>query len=247
MTATLAEHLSAAPFTLAMSSGFFGFFAHAGVLLALEECGLLPSRVGGASAGALVAGLWASGRAAAEIADELRRLRRDDFWDPGVGPGLLRGALFRRMLEETLRARDFERCRVPCFASVYDVLARRVEVETTGELAPALVASCAVPGLFHPVVSRGRLLVDGGVADRPGLRGVAPGERTLFHHLASRSPWRSERAMAVPRRQGMVSFVVHGLPRLGPFRLADGPAALSRARDATRQALRARVTEVIEI
>lgn len=247
MSPTLGEHLAAAPFTLAMSSGFFGFFAHAGMLLALEEAGLKPSRIGGSSAGALVAGLWASGRGGRELHDELVRLRREDFWDPGVGPGLLRGALFRRKVEQTLGVREFERCRAPCFVSVYDVVRRRVDVETAGELAPALAASCAVPGLFHPVVTGGRVLVDGGVSDRPGLRGVEPGERTLFHHLASRSPWRGAESMRVPRRAGMVALVIHRLPRLGPFRLGDGPAAHARARDATHRALGARVSEIIEV
>lgn len=244
---TLREHLAAAPFTLAMSSGFFGFFAHAGMLRALEQAGLAPSRVGGASAGALVAGLWASGRSAEELGIELACLRREDFWDPGLGAGLLRGRLFRRKLEETLAVREFEQCRVPCFASVYDVVGRRVHVEESGALAPALVASCAVPGLFHPVVDRRRVLVDGGVADRPGLSGVLPGERTLFHHLASKSPWRGDESMRVPRRRGMVSLVIHRLPRLGPFRLADGPAAFERARDAAARALDAPVTEVVEV
>ena len=40
---TLREWLAQGPFTLAMSSGFFGFFAHAGVLLALREAGLAPA------------------------------------------------------------------------------------------------------------------------------------------------------------------------------------------------------------
>ncbi|MCC6648302.1 MAG: patatin-like phospholipase family protein [Polyangiaceae bacterium] len=230
-----------------MSSGFFGFFAHAGVLLALEDAGLAPARVGGSSAGALVAGLWASGRSAAELRDELARLRREDFWDPGLGAGLLRGERFRHKLEQTLGARSFERCRAPCFVSVFDLVRRQVDVETSGEVAPALVASCAVPGLFHPVRRGRRLLVDGGVADRPGLRGVAPGERVLLHHLASRSPWRREQELVVPRRAGMVSLVIHGLPRLGPFRLGDGGAALERAREGARRALDAELAELHEI
>ena len=53
---TLRTWLTEAPFTLGMSSGFFGFFAHAGVLAALEEQGLTPRAVAGSSAGALVTG-----------------------------------------------------------------------------------------------------------------------------------------------------------------------------------------------
>ena len=51
---TLRDWLAGKPFTLVMSSGFFGFFAHAGVVSVLEEQGLRPARIAGSSAGALV-------------------------------------------------------------------------------------------------------------------------------------------------------------------------------------------------
>ena len=37
----------AEPFTLGLSAGFFGFYAHAGLVVALEEAGLRPARVAG--------------------------------------------------------------------------------------------------------------------------------------------------------------------------------------------------------
>ncbi len=154
---TLREWLAEGPYTLVMSSGFFGFFAHAGVVSVLEEEGLPPARVCGSSAGALVGGLWAAGLPAARIREELLALRREHFWDVRPGLGLLRGALFRQRLEA---------------------------------LAPAIHASCALPVLFQPVRIEGRLYLDGGVLDRPGLAGAPDGGRVLYHHLTSRSPWR---------------------------------------------------------
>src|SRR5947209_13663229 len=91
----LRDWLAEAPFSLALSAGFFGFFAHAGFISALEDAGLVPDSVTGSSAGALVGGLWASGTPAARIEAELRPLRREHFWDPAPGFGLLRGRLFR--------------------------------------------------------------------------------------------------------------------------------------------------------
>ena len=55
---TLRRWLSEGPFTLDMSSGFFGFFAHAGVVSVLEEEQLFPARVSGSSAGALIGGTF---------------------------------------------------------------------------------------------------------------------------------------------------------------------------------------------
>lgn len=236
---TLRQWLAAEPFALAMSSGFFGFFAHCGVLTVLEEQGLAPSRVAGSSAGALVTGAWAAGLDAGRLAEELLRLERAHFWDPAPGAGLLAGRLFRARLEALLPTRDLEGCRVPVAVSVYDLARRRVRVLSKGPIAPALHASCAVPLLFHPVRHAGAWLVDGGVADRPGLAGLADAPRVLFHHLASRSPWRrrGSPALAVPTRVGLTTLVVDDLPRVGPFRLEAGARAFEAARRATHIAL----------
>ena len=239
MPVTLRAWLAEGPFTLAMSSGFFGFFAHAGMLSALEEAGLVPERVAGSSAGALVAGLWAAGLDAAELEAELVRLRREDFWDPAPGLGLLRGRRFRAHLDALLPVNDFAACRAPLSVSVFDLLARATRVLDRGELAPAIQASCSLPVLFQPTWHHGRPLLDGGVLDRPGLHGVPHGRRVLHHHLASRSPWRSERdpSLVPPRRDALVALVLDDLPRSGPFRLSDGVRALGAARAAARRAL----------
>jgi NTE family protein len=236
---TLREWLRAEPFALTMSSGFFGFFAHAGVLAVLEDEGLLPARLSGSSAGALVAGTWAAGLDAAVLARELLSLRREDFWDPRPGVGLLAGRLFRARLHALLPARRFADCRAPLALSVYDLVRRRTRVLDDGEVAAAIHASCAIPVLFQPVWHAGGLLVDGGVMDRPGLAGMPAPQRVLYHHLASRSPWRRKGspALALPARPGLLSLVLEDLPRVGPFRLPVGAQAFERARAATRRAL----------
>jgi NTE family protein len=235
---SLREHLAEEPFTLALSSGFFGFFAHAGLVSALDEAGLVPAALTGSSAGALVAGAWASGRSGDDLATHLLRLRRADFWDPAPGLGLLRGGRFQSLLEETLLAPTFAECRAPLSVSVYDVAARKTVVLSAGPLASAIRASCTFPGLFQPTWHEGRAYLDGGIADRPGLLGAPPG-RVLFHHLASRSPWRKAGAssLAIPERAGLVALVLGRLPRLGPFRLEDGIHAYTLARARARRAL----------
>ena len=239
MGMTLAKWLEAEPFTLTMSSGFFGFFAHTGVLLALEERGLLPQRVTGSSAGALVTGLFAAGLSAQHLRAELLALRRSDFWDPGLGAGLLRGERFARKLEALLPVRTFSECRIPYAASVFDVKSRTTRVLNEGSLAVAIRASCTLPLLFQPVWHEGRPLLDGGIEDRPGLLAVPEGERVLYHHLASRSPWRrrASPSLAIPARSGLTALVLPDLPRVGPFRLQAGRAAFDAAYNRASAAL----------
>jgi NTE family protein len=236
---TLREWLAAGPYTLAMSSGFFGFFAHAGVVSVLEDEGLSPARICGSSAGALVGGLWAAGLPAALIREQLLALRREQFWDVRPGLGLLRGARFRERLDELAPAATIEGCRVPLAVSVYDMQARGTAVLRSGELAPAIHASCALPFLFQPVRIGGRFYLDGGVLDRPGLAGAGEGERVLHHHLTSRSPWRrrDSPALRVPDRPLLQAMALTGIPRLGPFRLERGREAIERAAEGARREL----------
>lgn len=236
---TLHHWLTAEPFTLTMSAGFFGFFAHAGVLAALEEAGLAPQAVTGSSSGALVTAAWAAGRGAAELRERLLALERADFWDPAPGLGLLRGRLMRQQLADLLGVADMRDCRVPVALSVYDARARQTVVWRTGSLVEAVYASCAFPFLMQPLVKDGRLYWDGGILDRPGLAGTAAGERVLYHHIASRSPWRGQKsdALRLPQRPNTASLALHNLPRSGPSKLHTGPRIYALAREGALRAL----------
>ena len=236
---TLRDWLREAPFTLAMSSGFFGFFAHCGVLHALEEEGILPARAAGSSAGALITGAWAAGVEAARLRDELLSLHRKDFWDLGFGLGLLKGKLFQERLERLLPVHTFAECRIPLSLSLYDLRQRTTAIRQEGALIPAIQASCAFPFLFQPVRIEDGLFLDGGIADRPGLQGVPFEERIFFHHLASRSPWRRRQspALRLPQRPHLAALILHNLPRVSPFRLERGQIAYERAYQAAHTAL----------
>lgn len=236
---TLREWLREGDFALAMSSGFFGFYAHAGALTALEDAGFAPSAMAGSSAGALVTGLRAGGVSPDGIRRELEGLRREHFWDPAPGLGLLRGRRFRERLDALVGARALADCAVPYAPSVYDLRALRTRVLTAGPLAAAIHASCALPGLFQPVWIDGRPLSDGGIADRPGIEGAPPGARVLHHHLASRSPWRRRGSASIlpPRREGLVAVSAEGITRVNPFALDRGMTAFRQAKEAMRRAL----------
>jgi NTE family protein len=239
---TVSDWLDEAPFTLSLSAGFFGFYAHTGVLLALEERGHVPARLTGSSAGALVAAAYAAGRTPAELAEELARLERAHFWDPFPGPGLLRGRKFHRKLEEVFPARRLEEVERPLAISVYDLLGRRTIVHSeTGCLHSAVRASCAVPGLFWPVRVEGRWSWDGGLKDPCGLAGVEDDERVLLHNLSSEGPG------VIPARDAQVAFMLDDLPQVSPFKLHEGPRALEDARERTRRLLDLEVSPVIRL
>ena len=231
--------LRAEPFTLAMSSGFFSFFAHTGMLTALLEEDCIPAKITGSSAGALVGAGWASGHDLETLHQSLFSLKKADFWDPGFGFGLLKGQRFRENLAATLKVHSFEECRVPLNLSVYDIVRGETEVLKTGDLVAAVYASCAVPLLFQPAKIQGRYYLDGGIKDRPALASVVPGERLLYHHIKSRSPWRRKNssALQIPQRENMQVIALDDIPRVGPDQLAQGREAFSVAYAGTKAKL----------
>jgi NTE family protein len=248
----LEEWLRLEPFTLAMSSGFFGFFAHCGFLKALDEAGLAPQAISGSSAGGMAGAAFAAGLSPDALRDVLFRTRRQDFWDPGFGFGLLRGARMQRVLEEILPVASIEACKIPVSISVFDVKSRSTEVVERGNLATAIRATCAVPAMFQPVWlsvkgENPRPKLDGGILDRPGLAGVPVGTRTLYHHLGSRSPWRTSKQVAPVTRENQITLVFEALPRVGPFKLEVGQAAYVSALEKTRRALQHMVSPIVRV
>jgi NTE family protein len=237
---TLAAWLSGQPFSLTLSAGFFGFFAHTGLMLALEEAGLAPVRLSGASAGALVAGLWAAGLPAFALAEELIALERHHFWDPRPGLGLLAGGKFRQRLAGILPVQRLEACPRKVIVVVHDILARRPVGLEVGDLAAAIHASCALPPLFHPVKIEGRYYTDGGWSDREALSPLPAGTRVLYHHIVNCSPFHlpwERRAMDWPSRDGLTTLAIAGLDEIGPFSLARGRKIIASAHAAARLAL----------
>ena len=159
---------------LVLSSGFFGFFHHAGVLLSLHHAGIVPTRLAGNSAGALVGGLLASGLSPEEIRDVLQTLRREDFWDAHFpfgesGFSLLAGNRFQAVLGRYLKAHTFESCSIPLTTGVFDMDTGRMVYLETGSLIQAVYASSAVPYLFQPAVIDGHRYWDGGFAEKTPL------------------------------------------------------------------------------
>ncbi len=187
------------PLVAVMSSGFFGFFGHAGFLQALEDLGVAPDAYAGASSGALVAAYAAGGLAPARMLELFQQISRRDFWDPlppsallksvlrgGRGQtGYLRGLAFQRLLEKSLPCPTFEACAKGCLMVALDLAGQGRALLTSGPLAPAVRASGAVPMLFAAVELDGGLLVDGGLVDKAPMAAAVRhfGARSLLVHL----------------------------------------------------------------
>ncbi len=152
---------------LALGSGSARGWAHIGVIRALEDRGVRPDIVCGSSVGALVGAAYASGHL-----DQLEEWVTGLAWTTVVRlmdltwrGGLIRGTrlftLFRTLFED----RDIAELPIPYGAVATELDSGRELWLRSGKVLEAVRASCAMPGLFTPVLRDGAVLVDGGLVN----------------------------------------------------------------------------------
>ena len=208
---TLAENLKNKQTAIAFASGFFGFFHHAGVLAALTGSGIYPRRITGTSAGAIVAGMYASGMEPDAICKSLLKIKRSDFQDLHFpftpnGFSFLAGNKFMATLADILPVHSFEACKIPCSTGVYDLKQGRVHYINKGSLLKGICASCAVPYMFAPVTIDGRIYWDGGFAEKTPLAPLMDDdniETVIISYLPPRETRQKD------NKRGIGSFLPH--------------------------------------
>lgn len=170
---------------LTLGGGGVRGLAHVGVLEVLDELGLEPCIISGTSMGAVIGALYASGlsgRAIRELIHSHAVLKSDSWpdlfkkksellkWvdafslDLGSG-GLINTDKFISYLFSEIGESKFEDLKIPLCVVATDFWAGEEVVFESGDLLPAIQASMAVPGVFAPVVTMDRVLVDGGVVN----------------------------------------------------------------------------------
>lgn len=146
---------------LVLAAGGPRGFAHVGVLRALDELGLHPDLVVGASIGALMGSAFAAGLPIAQIEAlafdfDFYRLAR---WSPAAGMQM-DGSRVAALVREALGVARLEALRTPMAIVATDVASGAPVVFNRGDLGVAVQASCAIPRWFAPVHIRGRATAD---------------------------------------------------------------------------------------
>lgn len=193
-TEGLRERDRATGIGLALGGGAARGWAHVGVLRVLEELGVRPDVVCGASIGALVGLYYASGRldALEESIGELEPDTVSAYFSVNLTArgGFVDGSRLEAFLETQFadaHIQDLERT----YAAVATSLntGRAVSLDS-GSAVRAVRASIALPGIFTPVEYDGDWLVDGGL--------VQPVPVSLCRELGA------SRVIAVNLNEGLV-------------------------------------------
>ncbi|MFA7001638.1 MAG: patatin-like phospholipase family protein [Candidatus Omnitrophota bacterium] len=177
----LAREMAGRLIGLALGSGAAHGLAHIGVLKVLEEEGIRPDVIAGASIGALIGALWAAGQSAADIEGIAKSINPKNGFRQLVGfrdlafptIGFLKGNQICRFLRPYLAGRTFQDLRVPLKIVATDFFTSEEVVLDSGDVLDAVRASIAIPGIFEPFYYRGRYLLDGGVIDPLPVRVLA--------------------------------------------------------------------------
>ena len=146
---------------LALSGGGTRGFAHIGVLKAFNEEHIAFDCVAGTSIGSLIGSLYCAGVGLdvmireAELVQKRELVRR--FWLNSDSSNIA------RVVNRLLVDKTFDELSIPFAAVAVDIASGNEAVLNSGNVAKAVSASCAVPALFTPVESDGKLLVDGGL------------------------------------------------------------------------------------
>ena len=151
---------------LALGGGAARGFAHVGVIQVLEEAGIRPDLVAGTSAGSMVAALYASGRNGSQLQRTAETMDEATFTDwtlPLFSRGMLRGDALARYVHQQVGGRRIEDLPMPLGILATDLQSGQGVLFERGDIATAVRASSAVPGLFQPVSITGREYVDGGL------------------------------------------------------------------------------------
>ncbi len=200
---------------IAFSGGSVRGFAHLGAWEVLQQHGIRPHCVSGASVGSIFAVLVAAGLSAREIYERARtlnwrRLARPTFpWHLG----LFTLTPLEHVIEELLGGPlTFADLPIPCALMAFDIEKEEMVILREGPVARAVRASCAVPGIFSPVRWQGRLLADGGIVRNMPVHVLREMGATLTIGIDLMPPTR--RPQRVRTLVGMIRIAMYTLVRM---------------------------------
>jgi len=170
---------------IALGGGGVRGLAHVPILQVLDDLQIRPAVISGASMGAIVGALYASGMSAREIREviERRLILKNDTWRDVLekredllkwvyafkpdfsGSGLINAQGMLNSLLDEIKVDSFEDLEIPLLVVATDYWSAEGVVFEKGVLLRALLASMAVPGVFSPVSIAGRIMIDGGAVN----------------------------------------------------------------------------------
>lgn len=166
----IARRLGDCEVGLALGVGVAYGFCHLGILKVIEEEKIPVDVIVGSSIGALIASLWVTGKSSDEILEITKEFKEPkhiwgliDLTFPLLG--FIKGNKLHRFLKKHLDNKTFYDIKLPLKIVASDVKRKESKILDKGLLVDAIMASCAMPGVFTPFKFKEEMLFDGGVVN----------------------------------------------------------------------------------
>jgi NTE family protein len=225
----LAQPRSKPAFALVLGGGGPRGFAHAGVLKVLDEAGLVPELVVGASVGALIGCLYADGMTGKDIEKMALDLNVTRFVRAGIDGISGSGDAIEDIVTQYIQGKRIEELKRRFALTVTRSTNMSQQIFNAGHLGVGVRASCAIPDRFKPVRINGELFVDGDEAQPVPIKAAKQLGADIViavdvsAHLSStpaQAPeeWRvrdRKRTEMVQSERGLADIVIH--PDLGYY------------------------------
>lgn len=151
---------------LALSGGAVRGLAHLGVMRALSDADVAIDCIAGCSAGSVLGSMYCAGLSLDQIQAYIPHIKwRRIAALARSRDGLLTFEKLERLMIMLLGDIEFRDLKIPFAVTAMDADTGERLIIRKGRLAPAIRASCSVPGFVTPTEVDGRLLADGGVVD----------------------------------------------------------------------------------
>ena len=213
--------------------GSFGAL-HVGMLRALLDHGVTADLIVGSSVGAMNGAHFAfhpDAEGVEKLAAVWLSLRRRDVFPVGIetltnlafrGEFGIETVGLRRLIDTHLPNAELDNARLPMHVVATDFLSGEPVVMGEGPVADAVIASCAIPAAFAPVLRNGKYLTDGAVASNTPIKVAADLGATRAIVL----PTGFACAMRVPPR-GAIAQALHSVTLLIARQLISDLALVS--------------------
>lgn len=151
---------------LVLGGGAFHGMSHVGVIKVLEDEGIPIDLIVGTSAGSMVGALYAAEPYIDSLIPLVKNTKAHDVFDFSLfrsKEGFVSGKKLQKFINKNVKVKNIEDTKIPFVAVTTDINKGVSVALKSGPIAPSVNASCAIPGIFEPVIMYGKTFVDGGV------------------------------------------------------------------------------------
>jgi NTE family protein len=155
------------PIGLTLSGGGAKGIAHIGVIQALLDNNIKPEIISGTSAGSIIGSLYAAG---VSPDDMIYAVNDSSFFKVfrivGIpGAGLIKLDYLRERMADFIKVDNFNALKYEMNICATNMNIGKPIIFNSGTLFDKIMASCAVPWLFKPIIIEGQMFADGGITN----------------------------------------------------------------------------------